>query len=73
LAEDARSSAGIIRGVLAGKPGAPRDVVVAGAAAALWIAGRDPSLSACARLAEGAIDSGAASHVLDRLAEVSRS
>jgi anthranilate phosphoribosyltransferase len=73
LAEDARSSAKIIRGVLAGKRGAPRDVTVAGAAAALWIAGRDPSLSACARLAEGAIDSGAASHVLDRLAEVSRS
>ncbi len=73
LAEDARASAGIIRSVLEGNRGAPRDVVVAGAAAALWIAGRDELLSACARLAEKAIDSGAAAQVLARLVEVSRS
>jgi len=55
--------------LLAGRPGPPRDVVVANAAAALWTVGRDDSLAACARLAADAIDSRAAADLLRRLVE----
>jgi anthranilate phosphoribosyltransferase len=63
-------SAVLIREILAGHPGPPRDIVVANAAAALWLAGRDASLIACARLAAEAIDSGAARTILARLVEI---
>lgn len=58
-------SADTIRRVLAGEPGPPRDVVVLNAAAALWTAGDDDSLLACAQHAASAIDSGAAGRLLD--------
>ena len=70
--DDAGASAAVVRDILAGKPGAPRDVVVLNAAAAIWTAGKDESPSACARLAAEAIDSGAARDLLGRLCEVSR-
>ncbi len=60
-------SAEQIRHILAGRDGPPRDIVVANAAAALWTAGRSPSLEACAQQAKHAIDSGAASDLLARL------
>lgn len=60
-------SAAIIRGVLAGRPGPARDIVVANAAAALWTAGKASSLGACAGLAAEAIDTAAASDLLTRL------
>jgi anthranilate phosphoribosyltransferase len=62
-------SAQIIRGILQGRRGAPRDIVVANAAAALWTAGRSVSLPECAHHAAEAIDSGAARELLVKLVE----
>ena len=71
LADGPASSARIIRNILAGVPGPPRDIVVANAAAALWTAGAGCSLASCAQVAAEAIDSGAARELLARLVEVS--
>lgn len=69
LVEGPEASARMIRGILDGAPGAPRDIVVANAAAALWTVGRDDCLVECARLAAEAVDGGAASDLLARLVE----
>lgn len=65
------ASAAIIREVLSGATGVARDIVVINAAAALWTAGRAETPLACAQLAAGAIDSGAASGLLEQLVAVS--
>jgi anthranilate phosphoribosyltransferase len=62
-------SAQLIRQILEGCSGPPRDIVVANAAAALWTAGRHASLRQCARLAAEALDSGQARQLLARLAQ----
>lgn len=62
-------SAAIIRQVLEGHGGPPRDIVVANAAAALWTAGRSASLADCVDQAKRAIDTGAARDLLARLVE----
>ena len=62
-------SAAAIRAVLGGDHGPRRAVVVANAAAALWVAGKAETPAACARLAEEAIDDGRASRLLAQLAE----
>ncbi|MBX7167635.1 MAG: anthranilate phosphoribosyltransferase [Pirellulales bacterium] len=62
-------SAALIRRVLAGEPGAPRDIVVANAAAALWVAEQESDLSTAAARAVEAIDRGAARDLLARLGE----
>jgi anthranilate phosphoribosyltransferase len=67
--EDPQQSAALIRQVLDGQAGPPREIVVANAAAALWLAGRDDTLIGCARWAAEAIDSGAARELLARLAQ----
>lgn len=67
--EGPEQSADVIRSILAGQQGPTRDIVVANAAAALWTAGRAESLDASARLAEEALDSGAAADRLARLVE----
>ena len=67
------ASAAIIRDLLSGKQGPPRDMVLVNAAAALWVAGTDASTQACAQRAAEAIDSQAATLLLDRLVDVSRS
>ncbi len=72
LASGPEASAAMIRGVLEGQPGPPRDIVVLNAAAALWTAGYADSTSDCAARAADAIDSGAARELLTRLAEASR-
>jgi anthranilate phosphoribosyltransferase len=64
-------SAAVIRKVLSGTPGQPRDMVVINAAAALWVAGKADNPRACAQLAAVAIDSGAAESLLVRIVEVS--
>lgn len=69
LVDGPDQSAAIIRGILDGTPGPPRDVVVANAAAALWTVGKADSLTECARLAAQAIDTGAAGQLLARLVE----
>lgn len=73
LADSPSESAAIIRRVFAGEPGPPRDIVVLNAAAALWTAGRDGSPAACARIVEEALDRGAASNLLQRLAAMTHS
>jgi anthranilate phosphoribosyltransferase len=61
-------SAELIRGILRGRSGPPRDIVVANAAAALWTVGRYASLPECVQRAAEAIDTGAARGLLARLA-----
>lgn len=60
----AADSAALIRRVLNGEHGPPRDIVVLNAAAALWTAGADPAPRNCAARAAEAIDRGAAKILL---------
>jgi len=69
LVQGPQESAAVVRGILDGKRGPRRDIVVANAAAALWTAGRDDCLARCAALAAEAVDSGAAKDLLARLVE----
>lgn len=64
----AAENAATIRSIFAGQPGAPRDIVVANAAAALVAAGIAEDFLEAARLADAAIDSGAAAEKLAALA-----
>lgn len=73
VVEGPAASAALIRQVLAGRPGPARDIVVMNAAAALWTAGRDDSLTNCARLASDAIDDQRASRLLSQLVSLSHS
>lgn len=68
----ATENARIIREVLAGHPGAPRDVVVLNAGAALFVAGEADSIRDGMSRAAVAIDSGAARHTLATLAALSQ-
>ncbi len=61
-----------LRKLLTGEKGAIRDVVLANAAAALWVRGAVGSLPEGVEKAAGAIDSGAASDLLARWAEGSK-
>jgi anthranilate phosphoribosyltransferase len=72
LVSGPEESAVLIRGILEGRRGPPRDIVIANAAAALWTVGRSPSLAECARQAADAIDSGAACALLARLVQRTR-
>ena len=65
-------NASIIRSILDGVRGAPRDIVLYNAAASLLIAGRVTDLHEGVALAADAIDSGRASDVLARLVRVSQ-
>jgi anthranilate phosphoribosyltransferase len=67
--ENAQQSAAIILGMLSGQRGAPRDIVILNAAAALWTAGAEPTLKQAAARAADAIDSGAAGRLLASLVE----
>lgn len=69
-AADAKASAEMIRRILAGEPGPPRDVVLANAAAALLAARRVSHLPEGVRQAAQAIDSGRAEAILDSLRRV---
>jgi anthranilate phosphoribosyltransferase len=69
----AEDSAAIIRRILAGEQGPPRDIAVINAAAAIWTAGKSPSLVECARIAAAAIDCHAAQTLLARWVELSQS
>ncbi len=66
------SSAATIREVLAGALGPAREIVLANAAAALWLVGQAADVEAAARLAANTIDSGAAKDKLAQLATASR-
>jgi anthranilate phosphoribosyltransferase len=67
----AADNAAIIRGVLEGRTGPARDVVVLNAGAALFIAGRAGSLADGMRIAAHSIDAGAARRTLESLAQLS--
>lgn len=69
---DAAANADIIRRVLDGQRGAPRDVVVLNAGAALFVAGRADTVSSGVKLATAAIDSGGARATLERMVRSSQ-
>jgi anthranilate phosphoribosyltransferase len=69
---DAAANAAIVRRILDGERGAPRDVVALNAGAALFVAGRADSVSVGVKLACQAVDSGAARVTLDRLVQSSQ-
>jgi anthranilate phosphoribosyltransferase len=66
---DAQENAVITRDILAGKPGAKRDVVLINAGAALMAAGKAQDLKSGIELAAEAIDEGKAAEKLTALAE----
>ena len=68
---DAAESAAIIRGILDGAAGAPRDVAILNAGAALTVAGVAPDLEAGIAQAAQAIDSGKARQTLAALVRLS--
>jgi anthranilate phosphoribosyltransferase len=68
---DPEQNARILRDVLSGQKGAPRDAVLANAAAALVCTGAAPNLKAGVRLAAESIDRGAAAEKLQRLVATS--
>ncbi|NUQ62075.1 MAG: anthranilate phosphoribosyltransferase [Pirellulales bacterium] len=68
-AEGPEQSAAVIRGVLEGRTGPARDIVMVNAAAALWTARRAESLPEAVALAGAAIDSGRAASLLGSLVE----
>jgi len=65
------ANAAVVRAVLAGHPGARRDIVLLNAAAALVAGGAAESLREGIERAGAAIDSGAAAACLDRMKEIS--
>jgi anthranilate phosphoribosyltransferase len=69
---DREENAEIIRRILAGEPGAKRDIVVVNAGAALVAGGRAREIKEGAQLAAQSIDSGAALGKLRTLVELSR-
>lgn len=68
-AEGPEESAEIIRRVLSGHPGAPLRIVLANAAAGLWLAGLESELKGCVDRCRRAIDSGEAKALLGQLAQ----
>ncbi|NOX35987.1 MAG: anthranilate phosphoribosyltransferase [Calditrichaeota bacterium] len=69
---DAERNKQIILDILRGKPGAPRDVTILNAAAALKVAGVVDTLEDGIQKAVTAIDSGAAMEKLEQIIELSR-
>jgi anthranilate phosphoribosyltransferase len=69
---DADMNARILRDVLSGQKGGPRDAALANAAAALVAAGAATELREGVRLAADAVDSGAGAEKLSRLVTASR-
>ncbi len=65
---DVQTNAGIARDVLAGKPGAPLDVVVLSAGAALYAAGAVSSIMNGIEVARESVHSGHAAATLEKLA-----
>jgi anthranilate phosphoribosyltransferase len=68
---DAPTNAGIVRAVLSGEQGRPRDVVLLNAGAALFVGGLATTVREGITRAASAIDSGAAPKVLEQLIAVS--
>jgi len=73
IVDSAAASAGVIRGVLAGTPGAARDIVILNAAAGLVVADKAGDMASALPIAERSIDSGSAAGALDKLVRISNS
>ena len=71
LGGDAAENAAIVRRVLEGEAGAPRDAVVLNAGAALFVADRAGSVREGISVAASAIDSGAARATLEAMVKAS--
>jgi anthranilate phosphoribosyltransferase len=69
---DAKVNAAAIRGVLSGKEGPFRDIVLLNAGAALVVGGKAANLKDGVALAAHSIESGAAAKALEKLIEVSK-
>jgi anthranilate phosphoribosyltransferase len=69
---DVEQNVAIARGILEGARGPRRDVVLLNAAAALWVAGQAGDLREGVAVAAGAIDSGGALRVVERLRALCR-
>ncbi len=69
---DATVNADIVRGVLSGRKGPARDVVLLNAGAALFVAGAVESVRAGIARAAEAIDAGAAQRTLDTMVRISQ-
>jgi len=63
---DPVANAATARRIFAGEPGAARDLAVLNAGAAIYVGGGAPSLAEGVRVAERAVDTGAASETLER-------
>jgi anthranilate phosphoribosyltransferase len=70
--EDPAGSLKMLRGVLADRPGPARDIVLLNAGAAIYAAGRAPTLESGLAAADAAIGSGEAAGRLERLVEATR-
>jgi anthranilate phosphoribosyltransferase len=68
---DPEHNAATLQGVLAGKPGAPLDIVLVNAAAAILVAGLADDWGRALELARESVESGRARSALDALVEVS--
>ena len=64
---DPAENAAVVRSVLDGEPGAPREVALLNAGATVYVAGDAVNLGGGVRQAREALDSGAAKQVLERL------
>ncbi len=69
---DAAENAAILRRVLGGEAGAPRDAVTLNAGAALWVAGAAPDMAEGVRQAARLLDEGAPARVLDAFVAATR-
>jgi anthranilate phosphoribosyltransferase len=70
---DAEYNARVVRDVLDGKKGPPRDAAILSTAAALIVAGRADNLKAGAEMAAAAVDDGRAKAALERMIEITNS
>ncbi|MBL4884800.1 MAG: anthranilate phosphoribosyltransferase [Planctomycetaceae bacterium] len=69
--QTAEQSAAMIQGVFRGEKGSARDIVLANAAAGLWVTGKYTDLKEATQHAAQSIDSGTAQKTLDHLKEFS--
>ncbi|MCX7936042.1 MAG: anthranilate phosphoribosyltransferase, partial [Planctomycetota bacterium] len=68
---DAQESASLIKEILAGKKGAPRDAVLLNAGAAIYVAGLTADLAGGVQAAARSLDSGRAAAALEKLIRIS--
>ncbi len=66
---EAEENAAIARSILQGEKGTKRDIIIANAAAGLYVAGKASNLSEAAKIAAESIDSGAAMKKLEAMCE----